>query len=339
MVYIYTLQLEQGKYYVGKTNNPQFRLENHFTSNGSEWTKIYKPIRVLELKPNCDDYDEDKITKQYMNKYGIQNVRGGSYSRITLIDWQIKALQNECRSTKDVCFNCGLSGHFSKVCPSKKQDNIKKTIKKEITDLDSKYGNLKQISSAERTQGYIEEATKLKKETNVISITMYKGRYRQLTVNNDNYAFGVLIPYILNRDSERKCGLMYSTGQTNKLYTYEIKQYLQTVIQNKEHMIEMFNTDMIVSFGRDNYDSNMDKIYNFIFGKELPQKAQYVICDYGLGCRGCYGSDVCPGYSTQTLYVDDYGIVYNEFTEIYEKCNGKYNYKFHNTGKLYLNFK
>lgn len=59
MVFIYAIQLEKGKYYIGKTNNPQFRLESHFNSNGSEWKKIYKPIRVLELKPNCDDYDED----------------------------------------------------------------------------------------------------------------------------------------------------------------------------------------------------------------------------------------------------------------------------------------
>ena len=66
MVFIYTLKLEQGKYYVGKTNNPEFRIENHFNSNGSEWTKKYKPLKILEIIPNCDDYDEDKFTRQYM---------------------------------------------------------------------------------------------------------------------------------------------------------------------------------------------------------------------------------------------------------------------------------
>ena len=34
MVYIYILQLQQNKYYVGKTVNPNFRLEQHFNSNG-----------------------------------------------------------------------------------------------------------------------------------------------------------------------------------------------------------------------------------------------------------------------------------------------------------------
>jgi len=93
MVFIYVLQLEQGKYYIGKTNNPQFRLESHFNSNGSEWTKIYKPLQILELKPNCDAYDEDKITRQYMDKYGINNVRGGSFVSVKLQKSEIDILK------------------------------------------------------------------------------------------------------------------------------------------------------------------------------------------------------------------------------------------------------
>ena len=64
MVYIYILELSRGKYYVGKSTNPEVRLENHFQSNGSTWTKKYKPKRVLELIPNCDDYDEDKYSSK-----------------------------------------------------------------------------------------------------------------------------------------------------------------------------------------------------------------------------------------------------------------------------------
>ena len=75
MVFIYALQLEQQKYYIGKTNNPQFRLETHFNSNGAEWTKKYKPVHIVEIIPNCDNYDEDKYTIKYMEKYGINNVR------------------------------------------------------------------------------------------------------------------------------------------------------------------------------------------------------------------------------------------------------------------------
>ena len=37
------LQLENNKYYVGKTTNLDFRIEQHFNSSGSQWTKKYKP--------------------------------------------------------------------------------------------------------------------------------------------------------------------------------------------------------------------------------------------------------------------------------------------------------
>ena len=93
MGFIYILKLEQGKYYIGKTNKPQFRLNNHFNSNGSEWTKKYKPIKVLDIKKNCDNYDEDKYTRKYMDKYGINNVRGGSFVTIKLSDSEIDILK------------------------------------------------------------------------------------------------------------------------------------------------------------------------------------------------------------------------------------------------------
>jgi hypothetical protein len=116
MVYIYILELENYKYYVGKTTNPDFRIDSHFNSNGSAWTKKYKPIRLNQLIPDCDDYDEDKYTKIYMDKYGINNVRGGTYSQINLDENTIESLLKMNQTVTNKCYLCGKSGHFAKTC-------------------------------------------------------------------------------------------------------------------------------------------------------------------------------------------------------------------------------
>ena len=65
MVYIYVLKLIQGKYYVGKTSNPRFRLDNHFNKNGSEWTRIYKPINIHQIIPDLYYYWDSPIEEDY----------------------------------------------------------------------------------------------------------------------------------------------------------------------------------------------------------------------------------------------------------------------------------
>ena len=134
MVYIYVLKLEKDKYYIGKTNNPSIRIDAHFHENGSAWTKLYNPIKILELIPNCDDYDEDKYTKIYMDKYGIDNVRGGSFVSVKLDKSMIDCLVKMNNGTNNKCFTCGKEGHFSQDCDVSKDNKDQINVEEHVSD-------------------------------------------------------------------------------------------------------------------------------------------------------------------------------------------------------------
>ncbi len=120
MVCIYIIQLENNKYYIGKTNNPICnRILDHFNNIGSVWTSKYKPIRVIDIFYNCDDYDEDKYTFIYMEKYGINNVRGGTFCKLNLDKNDINQITKQIRGYSNKCYYCGKSDHFVNYCPSK----------------------------------------------------------------------------------------------------------------------------------------------------------------------------------------------------------------------------
>jgi hypothetical protein len=92
---VYVLELRNSKYYVGKTvKDPQVRFDEHAQGNGAAWTRIHKPIQIINVIENADNFEEDRQTKIYMSEYGINNVRGGSYTSIILSDIQIRHLES-----------------------------------------------------------------------------------------------------------------------------------------------------------------------------------------------------------------------------------------------------
>jgi hypothetical protein len=121
---IYVLRLESEKYYVGSLFLTSENLEavehprilKHFHGLGAEWTKLHVPIEVIQIIAPADEFEEDKQTKIHMSKYGIDNVRGGSYCEINLSNNQVYCLKKEIATAKGLCFRCNQVGHLAKTC-------------------------------------------------------------------------------------------------------------------------------------------------------------------------------------------------------------------------------
>lgn len=116
MVSIYILRLCQNKFYVGRSDDVMTRIQSHFNGIGCEWTMMYMPIEIIAIIPNSSVFDEDKITLEYMNNYGINNVRGGSFVMRDLSPIDKYMINKMIKSANRQCFNCGSLSHYVKDC-------------------------------------------------------------------------------------------------------------------------------------------------------------------------------------------------------------------------------
>ena len=119
---VYVLKCSNNKYYVGKTTrNVSERFNEHLLDKKCAWTKLYEPLFIIEIINSKSNFLEDNITKEYMMNYGIDNVRGGSYSNVNLLEYQLKSLNHEFLTYEDKCYICHQNNHLSPHCPNKKR--------------------------------------------------------------------------------------------------------------------------------------------------------------------------------------------------------------------------
>lgn len=153
MVNIYVLELQGKKYYVGKTNHTFQRFNQHKTGSGAKWTQKHKVKDLFAFHKDMKDSDENKITIQMMKKYGVRNVRGGSWTKVNMTEAEIKRLENKINSRgrrrrttktsqkkaraskKKSCTRCGRTSHTVEKCYARFHANGKSlTRKREISD-------------------------------------------------------------------------------------------------------------------------------------------------------------------------------------------------------------
>lgn len=146
---VYVLECEDGKYYVGSTQNRKRRFKEHESGRGAKWTRMYKPIRVLREYRRIPLKFllglESKITAECMLEFGVNNVRGSMFCssrnyHVGDIDALTKFLGHYCdlnyrkvsaRLSQTLpaipgkpqrerrCYCCGKLGHKAVKCPER----------------------------------------------------------------------------------------------------------------------------------------------------------------------------------------------------------------------------
>lgn len=123
---LYCLLLNNGKFYIGKTDNLQERLRQHAGQSarfrGSAWSSgqfsgnmsnvwTSPPTQVL------NGYDENYVTQRMMWKYGYEKVRGGAWTHPNPLPGDEMEHLNRLRDDAEgLCRNCGGLGHFISEC-------------------------------------------------------------------------------------------------------------------------------------------------------------------------------------------------------------------------------
>ena len=120
---VYVLQLERGRYYVGKTGRTvELRIQEHFSSPKPAWIRAHRPIAAvtpLTFLPTDLESWERAETLERIWVHGAARVRGWQYTRFNLSSAEKSQIVLELCERKNLCRKCGNAGHMYSNCQKK----------------------------------------------------------------------------------------------------------------------------------------------------------------------------------------------------------------------------
>ena len=124
--------------------------------NGAKWTKKYPVIDLYDFHPRMKSSDENRITREMMRKFGVANVRGGSWTKVNMTKDEIRRLESKLKhkpsvSTKS-CTRCGRDSHTKAKCYARTHKNGSRLRSKTTISRDSYAKLLRQQELAKRAQ-------------------------------------------------------------------------------------------------------------------------------------------------------------------------------------------
>lgn len=176
--YIYVVKCSHDKYFIGRTDSPVESLQNqrlNINNSVFDWTIKYTPIELIEIIKENDIFLVDKKTKEYMIKFGIENVRGGKYSTICLTDSQYHTIKHDIHMDihHHICHTCKKTSKKCK-CIYKLFEKIQKEI-----NITNELQHIKKIHDDEFDYSELESLIHMLIDHGSCSGHRCKGRYEK----------------------------------------------------------------------------------------------------------------------------------------------------------------
>ncbi len=122
MIYIYILELCNNKFYIGKLYNI-YDLEDTILrlDETIEWLYYNKIIKIASIDSFEDNIDVDinHYVYEFMEYYGVNNVRSDNYYKMKLTFDYAYHLFTKIKIQYNKCYLCGYYGHNGHQCKLK----------------------------------------------------------------------------------------------------------------------------------------------------------------------------------------------------------------------------
>jgi hypothetical protein len=145
---VYILELSDGFYSISRFSISQIK-----NGSGTSWTKLHQPVSVIKTIYKDEEYDEDfsedDIVYEFMEKYGIEKVRGGSFNSVVLSEYQISILNQKLKKHENTYnknkenSNNSISYHYNNddfttvIYDSSKKNQIANTVTNNLNKVSS----------------------------------------------------------------------------------------------------------------------------------------------------------------------------------------------------------